>query len=66
MRLTQEKFWADNSLKNSKEHNEYTWMIPIAFCTASNPKISVGERLMEEKSITITLPNVKSDEWVKV
>jgi hypothetical protein len=66
MTLTQEKYWADPSLKSSKEHQSYHWMIPLSFCSASNPNGWIGETLMEDKTISISLPGIKSDEWVKV
>jgi aminopeptidase N len=66
MRLTQEKYWADPNLKRSKEHNAYQWMIPIAFTSSSDPKTAIGETLMEEKMMSVNLPGIRSDEWVKV
>lgn len=66
MRLTQEKYWADPNLKNSKEHNDYSWMVPVAFCSASDPNTPICQTLMEEKMVTVELPGIRSDEWVKV
>jgi len=66
MNLTQEKYWADPSLKTNKEHQDYQWMIPLTFSSSSNPKAVIGETLMEEKTMSISLPNIKSNEWVKV
>ncbi|OXA64356.1 Puromycin-sensitive aminopeptidase [Folsomia candida] len=66
MRLTQEKYWADPNLKNSKEHNDYSWMVPVAFCSASDPNTPICQTLMEEKMVTVELPGIRSDEWVKL
>jgi len=66
MTLTQEKYWADPNFKKSESHSSYHWMIPVSFCSASNPKGSIGETLMKDKTTTIALKGIERDEWVKV
>lgn len=60
--LSQEKFCMDPSKVDSKYH----WMIPLTFCSASNPKGTIYSTLMESKTLTVTIPNVAENEWVKV
>lgn len=62
--LSQEKFCTDPC--NAGDKSNYQWMIPLTFCTASNPKSVAFSTLMENKAMTVVIPNVKEDEWVKV
>ncbi|XP_013422080.1 puromycin-sensitive aminopeptidase-like [Lingula anatina] len=42
------------------------WKVPVKICTASSPSIPVKILLLEEKSATVVLENVKPEDWVKV
>ena len=42
------------------------WMVPVSISTASSPTTAVNRFVLKEKETTVTLENVKPDEWVKV
>lgn len=62
IQLSQEKFCTDPSKVDSK----YQWMIPLTFCSSSNPKQAIYSTLMDGKTMTVTIPNVGENEWIKV
>ena len=66
LNLTQEKFWADPSMKDDKSSQDYLWMVPLSFSTSSNPKKAVHEILMDKKSTKVTVQDVGSVQWIKV
>ena len=41
-------------------------MVPVSISTASSPTTAVNRFVLKEKETTVTLENVKPDEWVKV
>jgi len=60
--LSQEKF----STNPSKKYEGYQWMIPLTFCSASNPSGVVHTTLMDNKTMTVVIPNVAPTDWVKL
>ena len=42
------------------------WMVPVSISTASSPSTAVNRFVLKDKQTTVTLENVKPDEWVKV
>lgn len=62
IKLTQEKFNTNPTKVDTKSQ----WMIPLTFCSSSNPKETIHTTLMEGKDMTVTIPNVGQNEWVKV
>jgi len=60
--LSQEKF----STNPLKKYEGYQWMIPLTFCSSSNPTKVIHSTLMDNKNMTIVIPNVKENEWVKL
>ncbi|XP_023932531.1 puromycin-sensitive aminopeptidase, partial [Lingula anatina] len=61
--ITQEKFCADGK---GDANDSSLWKVPVKICTASSPSIPVKILLLEEKSATVVLENVKPEDWVKV
>ncbi|XP_021340205.1 puromycin-sensitive aminopeptidase-like [Mizuhopecten yessoensis] len=61
--LTQEKFCADGQLP---EGCTSKWLTPISICSSSSPGSPVKRILMEDKTTTVTLENVKPGDWVKL
>ncbi|OWF36627.1 Puromycin-sensitive aminopeptidase [Mizuhopecten yessoensis] len=66
--LTQEKFCADGQLPEGKISCCCTskWLTPISICSSSSPGSPVKRILMEDKTTTVTLENVKPGDWVKL
>ena len=44
----------------------YHWQVPVSISSSANPRESVASTLLDQKSCTLTVSGVKSDEWVKV
>ena len=42
------------------------WLVPVSISTASSPTTAVNRFVLKDKQTTVTLENVKPDEWVKV
>jgi len=63
--LEQEKFWVDPNMSGTDE-DKYKWMIPLTFCKASSPKEILCQNLMHDKTMEVSFPGVKEDEWIKV
>ncbi|CAG2189323.1 NPEPPS [Mytilus edulis] len=61
--LSQEKFCADGK---KQEGEQFKWMVPLSFCTASSPDKPVKKILLDSTTAEVTLENVKPGEWVKV
>ncbi|ODM99382.1 Puromycin-sensitive aminopeptidase [Orchesella cincta] len=61
--LSQEKFCTDPCKKTD---GNYHWMIPLTFCSSSNPAKPIYSTLMDSQSMTVTIPNVSENEWVKL
>lgn len=60
--VQQEKFCADG-----KEAGDgYLWLVPVNVSSSSSPDKPVTTILMDKTNTTITLNNVKPEEWVKV
>jgi puromycin-sensitive aminopeptidase len=62
--LTQEKFCADGKVPESEQN--VLWMIPISVSKASSAGKIAAEALMETKTLELVVPNVGSDEWIKL
>ena len=62
--LSQEKFCADGKLPASEATT--LWMIPIAVTRASDPNQIAVEVLMDSKTLDIEVPNVSTNEWLKL
>ncbi|XP_076459324.1 puromycin-sensitive aminopeptidase-like isoform X2 [Babylonia areolata] len=60
--VEQEKFCADG--KQAGEGS--LWLVPISVSTGSSPDKPVSTILLDKSSTTITLDDIKPDEWVKV
>lgn len=60
--LSQEKFLADGSVD---PHNTM-WVIPISIITSSDPKKSIVETVLSEKTQEIRVKNVAENDWVKL
>lgn len=45
---------------------QFKWMVPLSFCTASSPDKPVNKILLDSTTAEVTLENVKPGEWVKV
>ena len=41
-------------------------MVPVSISTASSPTTAVNRFVLRDKETSVTLENVKPDEWVKV
>nr|XP_058942473.1 puromycin-sensitive aminopeptidase-like [Pocillopora verrucosa] len=59
--ITQDKFFADGVSQGS-----YHWQVPVSISSSANPRESVASTLLDQKSCTLTVSGVKSDEWVKL
>ena len=42
------------------------WMVPVSVATSANPNEAVTKVVLDKPSMTITLDDVKPDQWVKV
>lgn len=62
--LEQEKFCADG--KQAGDGLNYKWMVPISVSTGSSPDKPVSTILMDKPTATITLSDIKPEDWVKV
>jgi len=45
---------------------ESLWEVPIGICTASSPQKSVHRFVLNEKEATVTIDNIKPNDWIKV
>ncbi|KAL4217239.1 hypothetical protein ACF0H5_023690 [Mactra antiquata] len=61
--ISQEKFNADGK---AKEGESTQWLVPISICTSESPDAPVKTILLDSKSQTVTLDNVKPESWVKL
>ncbi|KAL8585740.1 hypothetical protein ACOMHN_056369 [Nucella lapillus] len=62
--LEQEKFCADG--KQAGDGCNYKWMVPISVSTDSSPDKPVSTILMNNNKATVTLTDIKPEEWIKV
>ncbi|CAG2165405.1 unnamed protein product, partial [Oppiella nova] len=62
--LTQEKFCADGKLPANESTTR--WLIPISVIRASDPNQIAVEVLMDSKTLDIEVPNVSTNEWLKL
>jgi puromycin-sensitive aminopeptidase len=62
--LTQEKFCADGKLPANESTTR--WLIPISVTRASDPNQIAVEVLMDSKTLDIEVPNVSTNEWLKL
>ncbi|XP_061840322.1 puromycin-sensitive aminopeptidase isoform X1 [Nerophis lumbriciformis] len=63
LKISQKKFCA------SGPHNGEDcpcWMVPISICTSKDLKCSKLQVLLDKPEITVTLPGVSPDQWIKV
>lgn len=63
LELAQEKFNADGK---SKEGEGNEWMVPVSITTSAAPDKPAQTVLLEEPSMTVVLPGVGPDSWVKL
>ncbi|EDV26424.1 uncharacterized protein TRIADDRAFT_22803 [Trichoplax adhaerens] len=63
LEISQSKFCADGQLDSS--HENYEWLIPMVIANGSNNKQPV-KIILDEKSKSVTLQDVKQDDWVKI
>jgi len=62
--LSQEKFCTDPC---KEADSNYLWMILLNFCSSSsNASKPIYSTLMDKKTITVTIPNVAENNWVKL
>jgi puromycin-sensitive aminopeptidase len=72
LNLSQERFQANSSHKQAGKNKGSQWMIPMTVCSKSSPTEMIADFLMEERSVTLLLPEMEvvveeeDDEWVKV
>ncbi|XP_068751951.1 puromycin-sensitive aminopeptidase-like [Montipora capricornis] len=59
--ISQSKFFADGASQGS-----YHWQVPVGISSAVNPSGSVANTLMNQTSCTITVNNVRPDQWIKL
>lgn len=62
LKISQSKFNANGPL----EGDTSSWMVPISIATSANPSEAVQKVVLDKQSITVTLENVKPDQWVKL
>lgn len=43
-----------------------SWMVPISICTSEDPSCSKIKVLLDQPELTVTIPNLGPDKWVKV
>jgi puromycin-sensitive aminopeptidase len=60
--ITQQKFCADGKTEGASP----VWMVPVSISSASSPDKSIHKFLMDKRETTITLDNVKPDDWIKL
>ncbi|KAK2165380.1 hypothetical protein LSH36_51g04005 [Paralvinella palmiformis] len=60
--IKQKKFCADGSAQGT----ESLWEVPIGICTASSPQKSVHRFVLNEKEATVTIDNIKPNDWIKI
>ncbi|KAG2460657.1 PSA aminopeptidase, partial [Polypterus senegalus] len=62
LKLSQKKFCA-SGLHNGEDCP--TWMVPINICTSDDPSCSQMSVLLNGSDTTVTVKNVRPDQWVK-
>ncbi|KAL5005760.1 hypothetical protein ScPMuIL_016918 [Solemya velum] len=60
--ITQEKFCADGK----KPEASFQWMVPISISTSASPDKPAKIILLNSPTTTVTLEDVKEDQWVKL
>lgn len=65
LKLTQERFHYDQSQKDGKGQSP-TFVIPLTFSTRHHPTSAVVEHVMDTRSVSITIPDVAKNDWIKV
>lgn len=43
-----------------------SWMVPISICASEDPSCSKIKVLLDQPELTVTIPNLGPDKWVKV
>ncbi|ESO88043.1 hypothetical protein LOTGIDRAFT_204438 [Lottia gigantea] len=61
--ISQSKFCADGILPKG---DKSLWMVPVSICTSNSPAKPVQTVVLKEASSTITLNNIKPEDWIKV
>lgn len=62
LKITQTKFNANGPL----EGDTSSWMVPISIATSANPSEAAVKVVLDAASTTVTVENVKPDQWVKL
>ncbi|KAK2579854.1 hypothetical protein KPH14_007537 [Odynerus spinipes] len=60
--LSQERFLADGSV----DTDNHSWIVPISVSTSKDPKETVFEALMDEKTKEFVLKDVPEGTWLKI
>lgn len=45
---------------------EFMWMVPIDIASSTDPTKPIHSTVLDSKTTSITLENVKADDWIKV
>ncbi|XP_075224213.1 puromycin-sensitive aminopeptidase isoform X2 [Lycorma delicatula] len=68
--ISQSKFYAaGNKIKNGNSgdgQDGALWMVPIMFIKSGDPKKECHSAVLQERSMRVTIDNIKPDEWVKL
>eukprot|EP00058_Branchiostoma_floridae_P012436 XP_002597924.1 hypothetical protein BRAFLDRAFT_79834 [Branchiostoma floridae] len=61
LKIKQSKFCAEGP----SEDDSSLWMVPVSISTSQSPATAVKTLLLDQRETTVTIDNVKPDDWVK-
>ncbi|XP_035660934.1 puromycin-sensitive aminopeptidase-like [Branchiostoma floridae] len=62
LKIKQSKFCAEGP----SEDDSSLWMVPVSISTSQSPATAVKTLLLDQRETTVTIDNVKPDDWVKL
>ncbi|XP_066305336.1 puromycin-sensitive aminopeptidase-like [Branchiostoma lanceolatum] len=62
LKIKQSKFCAEGP----SEDDSSLWMVPVSISTSQSPSTAVKTLLLDQRETTVTIDNVKPDDWVKL
>ncbi|XP_078702253.1 puromycin-sensitive aminopeptidase-like isoform X2 [Branchiostoma floridae x Branchiostoma belcheri] len=62
LKIKQSKFCAEGP----SEDDSSLWMVPVSISTSQSPATAVKTLLLDQRETTVTIDNIKPDDWVKL